>query len=155
MNKNDRNKLGNTAYSNLNWIRVLDEIWKYAPNQYSQGDRAFDDDNPLAKKLKISGYELILIISFLQDQKLIKYDSTEHNWIELTPKGFDVALQNRNMKNNDISNKMLHFLTYILVIVAIISMLIGIENIILKISATLALIIAVFLGGIIFRNSPY
>ena len=61
-------------YSNINWMKVLDTIWKYAPNRYGRGKTGYEDEHPLAIKLKIEPHDLMLIMSFLEEQMLIEYD---------------------------------------------------------------------------------
>jgi hypothetical protein len=85
-------------FSNSNWKRVLAEIWDYAPNRYGRGKGAFPDDHPLAKKLKLKSQELRLIVEFLEEQGLVEFDKQEQNWLNLTPRGFDVALRNEEIR---------------------------------------------------------
>jgi len=90
-----------------NWKKVLLEICIYSPHNYGESHkvRFYDGAHPLAKKLKISGYELGLAISFLRDHGLIKDRSQLNpldeepinpywsNMVSLTEKGFNVALE--------------------------------------------------------------
>jgi len=115
-------------FKNQNWIKVLNEIWEYAPYQYSLGNRGYEDSHPLAKKLKIKGDKLTLIMCFLVEQKLIEYDQQQHNRIEITSKGFDVALTNRAYASNLIVNRETILLTSALTIIAVVSLLVGINN---------------------------
>jgi len=86
-------------FTNQNWKKVLSEIYNYAPNKYGRGrPQSYGDDHPLVKRLKVKPYELSLIMSFLEDQGLVEYDKPEYNWINLTSKGFDVALQNQTQQ---------------------------------------------------------
>ena len=134
-------------FTNQNWIRVLDEIWQYAPNKWGRGAADYNDNHLLAKRLKISGHELMLIMMFLNEQKLTEYDPQFHNTIELTPKGFDVALQNRNaMKNEKISKGSL-VLSLAIAIFAVISAYTGIENNIEKWLITSLFAVALIIGG--------
>jgi len=82
-------------FTNQNWRGVLKEISNYAPNRYGRGKSNYGEDHPLVKRLKVKPHELMLIMSFLEEQGLIEYDQSEHNWINLTSKGFDVSLQNQ------------------------------------------------------------
>ena len=102
-------------FSNQNWIKVLDTIWKRAPNRYGRGKTDYDENHPLVKRLKIKAHELMLIMAFLEDQGLIEYDKPDYNWINLTSKGFDVAFQNQNRMTAHRTN------FYILVFTAIIA----------------------------------
>ena len=83
-------------FTNQNWKRVLAKIVNYAPNRYGRGKSNYGEDHRLVKHLKITPYELTLIMAFLEDQGLIEYDQSEHNWINLTAKGFDVSMQVQN-----------------------------------------------------------
>lgn len=90
-----KNTINEWKFTNQNWKRVLKEIVNYAPNRYGRGKSNYGADHPLVKHLKIKPHELMLIMSFLDEQGLIEYDKSEHNWINLTSKGFDVALHNQ------------------------------------------------------------
>lgn len=102
-------------FTNLNWKGVLNEICNYAPNRYGRGKQNYGEDHPLVKRLKVTPYELMLIMSFLEEQGLIEYDKPEYNWINLTSKGFDVSLQNQSQRITHRTN------FYILVVTAIIA----------------------------------
>ncbi len=87
--------------SGTSWKRVLLEIYRFAPHQYGESNKIGinNDKHNLAKKLGISGYELMLAISFLIDQKLIERNVNPPQRSEeyfahfiLTIKGFEVAL---------------------------------------------------------------
>ncbi|MFC1860507.1 hypothetical protein ACFLYC_02925 [Chloroflexota bacterium] len=54
-------------FTNQNWKRVLNEISDYAPNKYGIGKNNYGEDHPLVKRLKITPYELMLIMGFLRD----------------------------------------------------------------------------------------
>jgi hypothetical protein len=60
--------------------------------EWGWGKTSIMDNHPLAKKLKISGAELMHSLAFLENQKLIQY-GPERNWFTLTEKGFDVAVK--------------------------------------------------------------
>lgn len=107
-------------------------IWKYAPNRFGRGDKGYDDTHPLAKKLKISGYELMMIMAFIEEQGLIEYDASEHNWINLTSKGFDVALQNRSEIRASKINKGSLFFSGIVAVFTVVTLLTGITDIFQK-----------------------
>ncbi len=152
--KSAKNKdiLAEQRFTNQNWKRVLREIYDYAPNKYGQGKQSYGEGHPLVKCLKITPYELRLIMAFLEDQRLIEYEKPENNWINLTSKGFDVALQNQNQKMTLITNRILAFLTAVIAISAIVNVIYGITDITIKWYVTL--IIVVFLlaiGGLIKR----
>lgn len=89
------------------WKQILLLIYEKSPHQYLQSNFiGYNDDNhPIAKKLKISGQELILGISFLRDNKLVKETNIDalnlidKNWssaLLLTDKGFDLAIKLEN-----------------------------------------------------------
>jgi len=140
-------------FSNQNWIKVLDTIWKRAPNRYGRGKTDYDENHPLVKRLRIKAHELMLIMSFLEDQGLIEYDKPDYNWINLTSKGFDVATQNQTQKMTLITNSILAFLTAVIAISAIVNVILGITDITIQWSVTL--VIAVFLiaiGGLLIKR---
>jgi hypothetical protein len=101
------------------WKAVLNEIYKSQPEweYYGRGVGYIDDNHPLAKKLKISGKELQSTFSFLEEQKLIKYD--EHNFVSLTEKGFNVALENEKHRMNIYLQLVMSYFTSILVVTTI------------------------------------
>lgn len=140
-------------FTNQNWVKVLDEIWKYAPNKYGRGIKGYyDDSHPLAVKLKIKGYELGLIASFLTEQDLIEYDIQEHNWIRITPKGFDVAMQNRTAERNNRINKGWLFLALSIAIFAVVSLLLGIDDWLQRLIISILISIAVIVGGFVIKR---
>jgi hypothetical protein len=120
MNELDKySKIKETKFSNSNWKRVLKFIVDYAPNGYGRGKVGYTAEHPLAKRAKVSGYELTLIMSFLEDQQLIQYDQVDFNWINVTPKGFDVQIQNENQRFNARANFVMMALTGVLAMAAI------------------------------------
>jgi len=144
--------LEESKFTNQNWVKVLDEIWKYAPNKYGRGSRGYDDSHPLAIRLKITGYELGLIASFLEEQSLIEYDQQEYNWIQITSKGFDVAMQNRNAERNDRINKGSLFLALSIAIFAVVSLLLGIDNWLQRLIISILISIAIIVGGFAIKR---
>ncbi len=110
-------------FSNQNWKRVLKEIVDYAPNRYGRGKRGYEEDHPLAKRLKMTAYELTMITAFLEEQELIEYDEQEHNWIHITSKGFDVALQNENQKLTFLTNYAIILFTAIITFMTVVDVM--------------------------------
>ena len=139
-------------FTNQNWVKVLDEIWKCAPNKYGRGSRGYDDSHSLAIRLKITGYELGLIASFLEEQRLIEYDQQEYNWIQITSKGFDVAMQNRNAERNNRINKGSLFLALSIAIFAVVSLLLGIDNWLQRLVISILISIAIIVGGFVINR---
>ena len=86
--------------SGTSWKKILLEIYNFAPNQYGENrDHSFQSDkHPLAEKLGINGYELMLGLAFLQDQKLVHEQVTTRKdgyysaTLILTEKGFEVVI---------------------------------------------------------------
>lgn len=108
--------------SGSQWQKILLEIYNHAPHQYGYSALSphNDDNHPLAKKLNIRGYELMLGISFLYDQGLIKERVLEGRiptifWI-LEKKGFDVVL---DLKKFNSSQRTQNMITYFTIIVAL------------------------------------
>ncbi len=134
-------------FTNQNWIKVLNEIWQFAPNKYGRGIKGYDDDNSLAKRLKIKGNELMLIAAFLEEQKLIEYDQQD-NCIQLTSKGFDVAMQNSSGRRNDKLNKASLFLSLAIAVFAIVSLLLGIQDWSQRLIISILIVIALIIGGL-------
>jgi len=140
-------------FSNQNWIKVLDTIWKRAPNRYGRGKTDYDENHPLVKRLKIKAHELMLIMSFLEEQGLIEYDQLERNWINLTEKGFDVALQNQSADRARRNNQASLFLSLVIAIAVIGGVLIGIDNLIEKWLVTGLFVVAFIVGGYSIKKS--
>lgn len=134
-------------FTNQNWRGVLKEITSYAPNRYGRGKQNYGEDHPLVKRLKITPYELMLIMSFLEEQGLIEYDESEHNWINLTSKGFDVALQNQSADRTRGNNQVTLFLSLVIAIAVTGGVLIGIDNLIEKYLVTGIFVVAFIVGG--------
>jgi len=107
-------------FTNQNWKGILNEISNYAPNRYGRGKHDYGEDHPLVKRLKIKPHELMLIMSFLKEQGLIEYDESEHNWINLTSKGFDVSIQNQRTAHR--TNFYILVLTAIIAFSAVVSL---------------------------------
>jgi hypothetical protein len=144
--------LEESKFTNQNWVKVLDEIWRYAPNRYGRGSIGYEDSHPLAIKLKITGYELMLIASFLEEQGLINYDQQQHNWIQITSKGFDVALQNRNAEANRRVSKGSLFLSLAITVFALTSLLIGIGDILERWFISILIVIVLVAGGMVINK---
>ena len=140
-------------FSNQNWIKVLDTIWKRAPNRYGRGKTDYDENHPLVKRLKIKAHELMLIMAFLEDQGLIEYDKPDYNWINLTSKGFDVALQNQSADKATRKDKATLFLSLAITLAVVCSLLVGVENLVEKWVVTVVFVIAVVIGGYVIKKS--
>lgn len=131
------------VFTNQNWKRVLDEISRYVPNRYGRGKQDYGEDHPLVKRLKIAPHELMLVMSFLEEQGLIEYEKPECNWIHLTSKGFDVNLQNQRTASTRRISQTLLLLSAVIALTAIASLLIGIENPIVQWLVVIILSIAI------------
>ncbi len=107
-----------------NWKKVLLEVYNNSPHNHGESNKVSfnDNDHPLAKKLKITGYELMLAISFLRDNKLIKDSPSSHqneivhysNQISLTEYGFEVAVKIESELINEKTQSTLVILTIII-----------------------------------------
>ncbi|VVB79526.1 Uncharacterised protein [uncultured archaeon] len=118
------------------WKKVLLEIYRHAPGKYcSSGKMSYwDDQHDLAKRLRIKGHELGESISFLEDNKLTRLNIQSYkeysDWVDLTEKGFNIALELekqsrevREKKRVDLLQLWLVILTAILAISAIVNIL--------------------------------
>lgn len=81
------------------WIKILIEIYKYAPRLYIESFKltSHDDTPALAKKLHISHSDVILGITFLKNMDLIKKQTNgkgdnSFSTLILTEKGFNVVM---------------------------------------------------------------
>lgn len=153
MEKKQTKNLDKWKFSNQNWKRVLAEISNYAPNRYGRGKlQSYQDDHPLAKRLKIKGYELGLIMAFLEDQGLIEYDKPDYNWINLTSKGFDVALQNQSAGRTVRISRITVFFSAAITVSALASLLLGIDDVILKWAVTAVISVGlIVIGALVVR----
>ena len=111
-----------------NWKDVLLEIYRHSPHNYGESHKIgfYENKHPIAKKLRISGYELGLAISFLRENKLIEdnnkltplnFPQINANWsnmVFLTDKGFDVATKLENELSNQKTQNVLIMLTIII-----------------------------------------
>jgi hypothetical protein len=106
------------------WKDVLLSIYndETVGNNRWWAKRDITDDHPVAKKLKISGSELMYSSDFLEKQKLIEY-GPEKNWIKLTEKGFDVAVKIEARKETYSYRKGSLFLTAILALTTVATLL--------------------------------
>jgi hypothetical protein len=141
MKKEEIFDIDNFKFSNQNWIKVLDEIWKFAPNRYGRGKTGYDDNHRLAKIFKITGYELMLIMSFLDEHKIVEYDSSGN--INLTSKGFDVALQNQNAVSNRRINRVSLYFSGVIAIFATINLFLGIDNMYIGLGVVLIIMVGI------------
>lgn len=101
----------------VTWQNVLREIYTNSPAWYCSGDptdiRSITDHS-LAKKLGIDRWELNIHIQFLQKHELVvKGDE----W-EMTPKGFDIAMRDIEIKNDIVNRKSMLLATWVLAIAA-------------------------------------
>ncbi len=89
----------NKAYSNIHWKEVLDEIYNRVPHAFGPGKFKHEDQNPIAKKLKITDQDFYDNVMYLNQLKLIEIRN-EGKWTNMYPtsKGFDIALQNEKIK---------------------------------------------------------
>lgn len=140
--------IGEEKFKNQSWKKMLDEISNYAPNKYGRGKSNYSNDHPLAKHLKISGQDVALSMMFLEDQGLIEYDKSENNWIILTPKGFEVALQNQNAKKANRNFMASLFLSFVIAIMAIVNVLIGIDDTASRYAIAITIAIVFIIGGV-------
>lgn len=127
-------------FTNQNWEGVLKEISNYAPNRYGRGKSNYGEDHPLVKRLKVKPHELMLIMSFLEEQGLIEYDKSDYNWINLTSKGFDVSLQNQRQSMAFRTNYVIVLLTAVIAFATLVDVFTGIDNWVLKSIAIVFLI---------------
>ena len=112
-----------------NWKHVLLEVYRHSPHNYGESHKvgSYDDKHLLAKKLKISGFELGLAISFLRDHKLIKDNNPGKaglnsppicpewsNRILLTDRGFEIATKLENELSNERTQKVVMIFTAII-----------------------------------------
>jgi len=113
MNKPSKTKKSKSPKYTLtgnNWKKVLLEIYNHSPHNYGAPYKIgfHDDTHPIAKKLKISGYELDMSIYFLTSHKLIEdltlltsndnkqIDPNKSSNISLTDKGLEIAIKIEN-----------------------------------------------------------
>ncbi len=142
-----------TEFKNQNWRSVLNEIMNFAPHRYGRGKNNFGEGHDLVKKLKIKPDELMLSMIFLQEQGLIEYDKSDNNWINLTSKGFGIALQNQSANRTHSSNRAILFLSLVIAIAAISGVLIGIDNLIEKWAIAILFSVAFIVGGNLIKRS--
>ena len=139
-------------FSNQNWKRILNEISNYAPSRYGRGKNDYGEDHPLVKRLKITPYDLSMSIAFLEEQGLIKYDESEHNWINLTLKGFDVALQNQSANKADRINRASLFLSLAIAIIAVATLLVGISDVTSRYTVTATIAVLFIIAAVVINK---
>ena len=98
------------------WKDALLAIYRNDPHSYGRGKSDFGYNHPLITILKVSPHQLMLILSRLRGHKLIEYDRSEHNWISLTDKGFDVALKIEEIDEKTLFNQLLVLFTGLLAV---------------------------------------
>ncbi|VVB77527.1 Uncharacterised protein [uncultured archaeon] len=111
-----------------NWKNVLLEVYNHSPHNYGESHKVgfYDNNHPIAKRLRISGYELGLAISFLRDHKLIEdnnkltplnFPQINANWsnmVFLTDRGFDVSTKLENELSNQKTQNVIMIFTAII-----------------------------------------
>lgn len=108
-----------------NWKKILNEIYNHSPNSWCESNKCGrnDDNHPIAKKLKISGQELMLGISFLEDHKLIENvrGNRKDYWAfwKLTEKGFNVVLENQKQDSSERLQEIIAIGTVVLVLITL------------------------------------
>jgi len=119
--------MGRKSEGGVYWKDVLNEIYTFAPDRYGWGKKGWTDDHKLAKEVGISGDQLMKAMCFLEYNKLVEYDASEGNWINLTEKGFNVAFQiEKNRSDNRMTKTMLVF-TAIIAISTVFNFLASLE----------------------------
>jgi len=113
--------------SGNNWKKILLEIYNKSPHLYGSSSKMsfYNDNHPLAQKIKITGNELNLGVIFLMNNGLIKQTNpgtlkyTDQNWsnfLSITEKGFNVALELEKQKNSNSLKALIAILTAMLVL---------------------------------------
>ena len=106
------------------WKRVLHALYVNASDGsfFMRGDPKYvpqgfwDNKHALAKHLRISGQDLGISLSFLDEQKLIKnYLGNETKHIELTPEGFKLAIEHEKNQTEKFHSRTNIALTVVLV----------------------------------------
>ncbi len=153
------------------WKKVLLEIYNNSPHSYGESHKInFNDDNHLlAKKLKLTGYELMLSISFLRDNNLIEDSHSKepldhpainpvwHNSISLTKKGFYVAVKLENEINNQKTQNVVMIFTAVITYTGFMAFIKGVitikESLFFGSYVTIILLILIsfHLNNLIFR----
>lgn len=87
--------------TNKHWKSVLHKLYSVSPHQYGTGI----DDTPLANKMGLTGEQLKQATLFLMNHDLISSDPS--NAWRVTQKGFDVALRNEEIKNDNLIKRLL------------------------------------------------
>ncbi|MFC1860506.1 hypothetical protein ACFLYC_02920 [Chloroflexota bacterium] len=83
---------------------------------------------------------------------MIEYDKPDYNWINLTSKGFDVALQNQSADRTTQFSKIAIFLSAAIAIAAVANLLLGIDNVVLKWAVTVIISLGfISIGWMIIR----
>jgi hypothetical protein len=145
--------------SGSNWRKVLLAIYGRAPHMYGESSKMYfnDDAHPLAQKLKITGYELMLCLSYLEKQKLVERslgmggkDMPYSASLEITEKGFSVALDLLKHRDQVGIQVLIGVFTVILVITESFDLMIRLQNNLAYLGVYVATVVAMGLIGIAF-----
>ncbi|MBN2102088.1 MAG: hypothetical protein JW716_04425 [Candidatus Aenigmarchaeota archaeon] len=159
MKKRKKNKTEKTEEipSGSNWKEILLEIYHTAPHLYGQSHyiNYQNDNHPIAKKIKITGKELDAGILFLLLHGLIEENNKKEvldmisenwsSWIELTEKGFQVALDIEKNRSETRTNNAIVLLTSIIAFTGAASFLFPLNSTDLQKSATLLVYASFFI----------
>lgn len=126
---------GGTKIDSDNWKKILIDIYRFAPSNWGESIKMgkYDPRHPLAEKYNFKHSELGNIMVFLEDQGLIKTETSNYKeysaqWI-LTEKGFDVALELEKQAREIREKKRFEKLQLGIIILTAILMITGIINI--------------------------
>ena len=82
-----------------------------------------------------------------------EWEFSNQNWINLTSKGFDVALQNQSANRTRSNNQAILLLSLVIAIAAISGVIIGIDNLIEKWLVTGLFSVVSIVGGYLIKRS--
>lgn len=144
------------------WKKILLEIYNSSPNSYGESIKeTFNSTNHLlAKTLKIKGEELHKGMVFLYGQKLIQSHDVDaldapktkfQTHLELTEKGFSVAMDLEKHKDSYLYQLSIFFLTAMLVMTGAFGLLFNISNI--KGLIILIIYICLFLAFLLIHSN--
>jgi hypothetical protein len=121
----DKNK---DTSENSEWKEILLIIYKFSPNQYGWGNKGFTKDHNLVKKSKIDPKNVMLSISFLEENNLIYSPNKNTNLFSITEKGFNVAFElEKQLLSASINLTMIIF-TALLVFSALVNLVLSFRN---------------------------
>lgn len=107
------------------WKLLLDEVWERYPDTWGWGTLLNHALHPICTEDGVKPHELDKAVMFLTDMGLIERDTV--TW-RLTARGFNVALQNEKIKNDEMNRGRMLYATCVIAGAAVLQLIFSVFN---------------------------